>query len=279
MQSSQPSSHRWLQRSLAAALALSAIGAAQAHVGYGGRNFGTLTSTSNITIANQAITGNYGWIDAADLTLDFGNAAAKDRLYLGDSHKARAFRFTLDTTLTLSFTAMANPTATAASVAGLLPGFTIYSGLAAIAPFTAPQTSADYDFNPASVAWRTAYAAAMNPALDATATAGSWNALASFKMGGDGDPAGVDSALSSFSYMGHAWDSDANGTASTTLALGPGNYTLFVGGTDINDKGAFAPDRAYGLSLNVTAVPEPQALLLMLLGLPVLALKARRQRR
>ena len=163
---------------------------AMAHISYTNRDLGTYTGLINDakTISNQAITGNFGWADAADGIL-------------GDSHKARAFRFHLDNSAWVTFSAAANPTATGTSVGGLLPGFSIYQGLAATAPFTAPQTSADYDFNPASEAWRTSWAEANLGAGKTFAdTDGSWNAKGDWKIGGDGDPAGVDSALSSFMY-------------------------------------------------------------------------------
>lgn len=253
-----------------------AAGTGQAHVSYSNRNFGNLVDGSIVTISNQTVPGNYGWIDAADsgLALDPGlgsSVVGADNLALGDSHKARAFRFHLDTTLTVTFAAAANATATPSSLAGLLPGLSVYQGLAAVSPFAAPQTSADYDFNAASVAWRTTWAQAhLGASYDATATQGSWNAMGDFKMGGDGDPAGVDSALSSFALKGYAWDSDLDGDASLTLTLGPGDYSIFVGGVDIASKGTLTASSPYGLALTVSAVPEAPAALLMLLGLPVL---------
>ena len=40
---------------------------AMAHVTYTGRNFGTFNDTfAASTISNQAVTGNYGWIQATD---------------------------------------------------------------------------------------------------------------------------------------------------------------------------------------------------------------------
>lgn len=251
---------------------LLAATSASAHIGYGGRDLGALVNGSDVTIASQTVTGNYGWADAADTALDFGNAAAKDNLYLGDSHAARAFRFHLDTALTVTLKASARNAGTGG--AGLLPGFSVYQGLAALSPYTAPQTSADYDSTPASLAWRSSWAqAALGAGFDAAATGGTWNALGNWAAGGDGDPAGVAAALSTFTYQGHAVDGDRNGAASVTLALGPGDYSVFVGGSDIASKGN---GMTYGLTLNVTAVPEPQAALLMLLGLPVLALRRRR---
>lgn len=272
-----------------------ALGAASsfAHISYSGRNFGNVVNGTNATIANQAVSGNYGWIDASDMNLAFdanlatmrslGLAAGADiddiavglgvdNLYLGDSHKGRAFRLHLDSTLTVNFSAMAKANATLSSIGGLLPGFSVYKGLAAVAPFTAPQSSADYDYSAASKAWRTSWAQAnVGAGFDLGATQGNWNALGDWQTGGDGD-----NALSSFQYIGSAYDSDMNGNASTTLLLGAGDYTIYVGGADIGNKGTANAIKSYGLSLNVSAVPEPQTWLLMLLGAPLLARRLRR---
>ncbi len=275
-------------------MALATLAASsQAHISYSGRNFGTLVNGSNATFANQAVTSNYGWIDAADTSLTFDANLANvrnlaltagadideipvglgvDNLYLGDSHKARAFRFHLDTTLTVTFTAMAKANATNTSVGGLLPGFSVYKGLAAVAPFTAPQSSADYDFSLASQAWRNSWAQANGlGGFGFAATQGNWNGLGDWQSGGDGD-----NALSTFEFMGHGVDADMNGDATVTLLLGPGDYSVFVGGADMANKGSALANKAFGLSLNVSAVPEPQSWLLMLLGAPLLALRRRR---
>jgi hypothetical protein len=276
------------------AIALS-LGAASsfAHIGYGGRDFFNVVNGTNATIANQTITGNYGWADASDMSLVFdanlammrslGLAAGADideipvglgvdNLYLGDSHKGRAFRLHLDSTLTVTFSAMAKANATLSSIGGLLPGFSVYKGLAYVAQDPPPQASADYDFSVASQAWRTTWAKAnVGAAYDLGATQGNWNALGDWQTGGDGD-----NALSSFMYVGSAYDSDMDGEASTTLLLGPGDYTVYVGGADIGNKGTVNANSRYGLSLNVSAVPEPQTWLLMLLGAPLLARRLRR---
>jgi hypothetical protein len=275
----------------AIALALSALAASShAHIGYNNRNFGNIVNGSSVTIQNQAVPSNYGWIDAADTALAFdanlatvrslGLAAGADideipvglgvdNLYLGDSHKGRAFRLHLDSTLTVSFSAMAKANATASSIGGLLPGFSVYKGLAAVSPFTPPQTSADYDFSAISQAWRTGWAQAnVGPTFDLGATQGNWNALGDWKTGGDND-----NALSEFQFVGYGMDSDRDGDASLSLLLGPGDYTVYVGGIDIANKGTPEALKGYGLSLTVSAVPEPHAALLMLLGLPLLALR------
>ena len=239
-----------------------AVPAAQAHLSYTGRDFGSFTGLSygSATIANQAITGNYGWADASDGVL-------------GDSHKGRAFRFHLDNDAYVSFKFSANPTATATSVGGLIPGFSVYQGLAAISPFAATQTalpsSADHDFSDASVAWRTAWAKDnLGPAFDASATDGSWNALGQWKIGGDGDKPGDFAQLSTFNFRGYGVDYDKDGTATAGFRLAAGDYTIMVGGNDILNKGSATAGSAFGVTgtLTVTAVPEPGTWALAALG-------------
>ncbi len=246
---------------------------AQAHISYGGRDFGSFTglTDSSVTIANQAVTGNYGWADAAD-----GN--------LGDSHKGRAFRFHLDNEALVSITVAANPKATSASVGGLIPGFSIYQGLAAVAPFAASQSalpaSPDHDFGDASVAWRTAYAQFnLGANLDASATDGSWNALGNWKIGGDGDLGGDFSQLSSFNYKGFGVDFNKVGAASTTQQLPAGDYTVFIGGDDIANKLSNSASLAFGLSatISVHSTPEPQTWALLAVGVGLVGLVGARR--
>ena len=52
---------------LALALTLALPLAAEAHIGYGGRDFGRFDAAGGIvTIANQTVSGNYGWADGLD---------------------------------------------------------------------------------------------------------------------------------------------------------------------------------------------------------------------
>lgn len=265
-------SHRAKHRAgILGALAATCLAAnlAQAHLTYTGRNFGSFTGLSlgSVSITNQAVSGNFGWADAADGIL-------------GDSHKARAFRFHLDNTATISLNVSANPTATGASVAGLLPGFSIYSGLAAVT-LTPPQTSADHDTSLASETWRTWWVQQnLNPlATDSSPTDGSWNALGDWKIGGDGDVADDFSQLSSFLYQGSAFDADLDGSVFGSFLLGPGDYTIMIGGNDIANKTANNAAAGFGLAatLSVTPVPEPSALALVGLGALLLNRATRRR--
>lgn len=162
------------------------------------------------------------------------------------------------------------------NVTGLLPGFSIYEGKASVSPHSAPQTSADYDFSAASAAWLLN----TNPGdanLPFQAYRGVWNATGDWKVGGDGDPVGNLSALTSFAYKGSAYDSDLNGSASGTFLLGPGTYSVFVGGNDFTNYGS---TNKFGLNatLNVAAVPEPESYAMMLAGLALLGSIAKRRK-
>ncbi len=244
--------------------------AAQAHITYSGRDLGSFTGldASAATIANQAVTGNFGWADAADFNL-------------GDSHKGRAFRFHLDNAASISLNVSAKADATASSIGGLLPGFSIYQGLAAIGPFLGAQTSPDHDESEASLAWRTTWAQQnLGMAYDYTATDGSWNATGDWKIGGDGDVAGDASVLSRFVLQGFAFDADKDGVATGTFQLAAGDYTLFVGGNDIANKFSADAGKAYGVSVElatVTPVPEPATAALVATGVGLL-LMARRKK-
>jgi hypothetical protein len=245
----------------------------QAHLTYSGRNFGSFTGLedASATIDNQAATGNFGWADAADSNL-------------GDSHKSKAFRFTLDNASWLSVTVSAKADATASSIGGFLPGFSLYSGLAATTPYSGTQTSADHDGSDASLAWRTAWAQAnLGVSFDADATDGSWNAKGDWKIGGDGDVAGADAELSSFVLKGFSFDADLDGVVTGIFQLPAGDYTILVGGNDIANKLTADAGKAFGLSVtlatgpSVAPVPEPATAALVATGFGLL-LMARRKR-
>jgi len=70
---------------IAVAFLLSFVSSASAHISYSGRDFGVFYGggpEASVTIASNTVTSNFGWASGTDANL-------------GDSHKLRAFRFTL----------------------------------------------------------------------------------------------------------------------------------------------------------------------------------------
>jgi hypothetical protein len=264
---------RWFAGVLSTVTAsLLATTTAQAHLTYGGaaRDFGSYSGLSfgSFSINNQTVRGNYGWADAADGIL-------------GDSHSGRAFRFHLDNTAFVGLNVSANATATGTSLGGLNPAFSIYSGLAALAPFSGSQTNSDHDGSLASLAWRTLWVQQnLNPlATDEAPTDGNWNALGNWSIGGDGDLPGDASQLSSFIYQGSAAATAGANTVFGSFLLGPGDYTILIGGNDIANKTSGTALSGYGIAatFSVTPVPEPSAFALVGLGAVILGRVARRR--
>lgn len=263
--------HSTASLTLAGVLLAAACGSASAHIGYGGRDFGSFTglSSASVTIANQAVTGNYGWADATDYNF-------------GDSHRARAFRFHLDNAALVSFSVAAKADATATSIGGLLPGFSIYQGLAHLSPY-----AADHDTAAVSLAYLSS--------LPGETKEGAWVSTGDFKIGNDGNATAA-AALSSFVFQGYAVDgttanfSNANptvvgdgladGQVTASFLLAAGDYSIFVGGADYWAQNPGNPNltKAYGMSatLSVSAVPEPSAWALMAMGAALLSLRHRR---
>jgi hypothetical protein len=182
---------------------------------------------------------------------------------LGDSHRGRAFRFHLDNTALVSLTVSANPGATTNSLSGFNPAFSIYAGLAAVAPFAPSQTtnppSADHDPSFASIAWRTWWVQQnLNPsATDESPTDGSWNALGDWKIGGDGDPPGDFSQLSSLIYKGSVAAAPGVTNVTGSFVLPAGDYTIFIGGNDPANKTSDTALSPYGIAVTFSVTPTP----------------------
>jgi hypothetical protein len=240
---------------------------AMAHVGYTGRNFGTFGDTAaSSTIANQAVTGNYGWIDGTDS--DYG-----------DAHKTLAYRFTLlePTNVMLSFESQvftpANPGATPV-LGGLAPGFSLYRGLAHVAPMRA-----DYDSSDISKANRP------------EGTEGAFRALNDWKIGNEPDPVnGLPASLSFFKYVGSAYDGTGSGSdgladgkvSHTFTNLAAGDYSVFLGGADYSAQDITNSNllSKYGVMGTLVAgvVPEPETYAMLLAGLGLMGTIIRRRK-
>lgn len=243
-------SFRWLLAGTA--LSLGAV-TASAHIGYNGRDFGTVVpNAAPVTLTNQTVSGNHGWADGTDY--DFG-----------DSHKVRAYRFTLAAPayVTLTFSASTNGDT---QNGGLKPAFSIYKGLAHLPPIsTAPGGSADHDGSAISQAYLAS--------LGQGTKEGVFRALNDWRVGGEnqtGPEFNFDAAdgLSTFVFKGYAADGDAtlfgpatgivgdgnaDGTVTKSLYLPAGDYSVFVGGASYAAQFPTPDATVYGVTGTVSA--------------------------
>ena len=265
---------------LGVALAALAIAGtkALAHVGYSGRDFGTLMynpdgSGKTVTISTQTVSSGFGWADATDADW-------------GDSHRGRFFRFTLSGSGDVQITAQRNllgtgPTGT------FLPAFSLYSGLGQLAP-----EQGGHDASQLSIDSRPA------------GTEGSFRSLTDWSIGNDdtyntgGPTSGVLYAarLAYFTYIGHAADGTSanfgsaagiagDGTAdgfvtATFSSLAAGDYSLFVGGANYalqTTETGPTTFPTYGVNVTVGLIPEPSTSSLLLGSAALLALLRRRK--
>ncbi|MDB6173167.1 MAG: hypothetical protein JWL59_2478 [Chthoniobacteraceae bacterium] len=230
---------------------------ASAHLSYIGRDYGTFTggSLQGKTISNQNVETTYGWADGTDA--DFA-----------EQHYQSYFKFTLQKTLTITITV------TALDPSKFLPAFSIYSGLGHTSPPDYDETGISQDY----------LASLPGPPKE-----GAFDALHTWKMGNDDGTTFAD--LSTFTYVDNAADGTAanygpaagifgdglaDGTVSRSFTLGPGSYSVAIGGANYFDQ-----DDAnfYGFITTATVVPEPSSALLMSGSLLVLTLRRRRAAR
>jgi hypothetical protein len=237
---------------------------ATAHLSYSGRDFGVFSGLEfqTNTIAGQTVL-SWGWADGTDA--DFGH-----------THRMRFFSFTLQNTATVTISVAALDSAV------LLPGFSLYSGLAHTSPL-------DYE-TPLTFQYL--------GTLAGTAKEGAFDALGTWKMGNENSSSYSD--FSTFTYIGNAADGTsanygsaigingdgvANGFVSGSFELPAGSYTLAISGANYGGQGsgAAAVDGAnqgadlatYGITVGVAVVPEPTVSLLGAAGLLLLGSRRR----
>lgn len=266
---------------MAMVLMVIASSSAMAHIGYGntsatGRDFGSFDGSTTETAIKNATTasGNFGWVDGTDA--DFG-----------DSHKVRFYRFSLTNSANVAIN-VAGDSSISTSAGALTPGFSLYSGLAHGTPEN--PGAADYDFATGSFVIR----ANASPNF----TEGSFRAQNTWQLTNNDDPTG--SSPSTFSYIGSAYDGSQNNgngivaqgdgiqdsIVGKQFLLGPGNYSIAIGGSDYSTQttndglsaATFTGSFGYVPSITVSPVPEPETYFMMLTGLAAVAGKLRRRR-
>jgi hypothetical protein len=267
-------------------LTLASVQTSSAHITYGGiaRNLGadvetapssgifvpgaitgaTAASPFFKTITNQTVTSNFGW-------------AAGTSLAFGDTHRSRAFRFTLAEAGLATIQVDADPTRGAALGIPIMPAFSLYSGLFNLG-------SPDHDLAEITLAH---LATLGNP----QPRIGALNSLGDWKIGNDASvPNGMGSfnfsELSSMTYIGNAADGMianfgsaagingdglADGSVRRSFLLPAGDYSVVIGGAEIAGTNL----QTYGINASLTVIPEPTVSLLI--GLSGLGLFLRRR--
>jgi len=244
------------------------ISLGHSHISYVARDFGALDPSSSqvIVISSQTVTSDFGWASGTDANL-------------GDSHKLRAFKFSMSQSgdVQIRVEGLSFLKGSVSISALLRPAFSVYQGLA--------HDGLDHDSSSISASY-------LNTTYGAGNWQGSFRALNDWKIGSDDGLTFAD--LSSFTYVGNGADGSAanygaaagifgdgkaDGMVVQTLSLDPGSYSLFVGGAQYYDPLNTGGDAtgSYGFSVTLTTIPEPSALSLFAVGLAGLAMARRRR--
>lgn len=261
--------------------------ALHAHIGWSGsRNFDTLAIGVTETSADRTVSSAFGWADGADANW-------------GDSHRLTYFRFVVSEPITVTISAARRDGAQTGAAGVFLPSFSLFR----IGTGTMPAST--HDGATASVAHLVGLFGNTSVAESFTDTDGNnlWNVGEPFTdTNGNGvwDSAGLGNsgkegsftalgdwkifndsgAEGDFRYVGHVANSGAESLVTGTyVGLSAGEYFIAVGGSDYlaqNTQQATFP--TYGVTVSVTAIPEPSSFA-ALAGLGVLGLATLRRRR
>ena len=243
---------------------------ASAHITYNGRDFGVIQG------------GNVGQsipLTVSTISSDFGWAAATDANY-GDSHRTRAFRFYLANAGIVTLGVQA-------TTAGFLPGFSIYSGLAHLAP-----SASSHDGSQASLDYL--------GSLGSPTKVGALFALGNWAVGNDpvyntaGEPSSgtsMPASLRYLTYIGNAADGStanygsaegihgdgvADGFVTGSFNLPAGDYSIFLGGANLASESTGPTFPSHGAGLTLSVIPEPSsALLIVLTGIGLVVRRRR----
>jgi hypothetical protein len=267
---------------------LSSVGQAAAHVVYGNPLFsdasiidpftGNLGVGSSFSNQNRTVRSNGGWVAGLDPAIG------------GDSHNTRFMYFNLAGLATIDFTITATANSNGASL--LNPGYSIFSG-------AVPNVSHDGGFYPGQTPFAPWSPFAGAPAGNTGTKWGEFRANADVTM--RADDAGGNPIVSTMHYTGLFGANSTGTTISGSYTLGPGLYTLVVGGANYTDYMALLSHammtggdyttpsgaltgytnarlpRNFNIQFNVTPVPLPAAVWLFGSGLAGAVALARRR--
>jgi len=262
---------------------------ALAHVGYSGRDFGTLMYNSDgsgktVTIASQTISSGFGWADATDTDW-------------GDSHRGRFFRFNLSEAGDVQITAQRNLLGTG-TTGTLLPAFSLYSGLGQLSPEAGGHDGSQLSIDSRPVGTEGSLRALGNWSIgnDPVYNDATYNNGTLVSAGSRSSGILYASRLAYFTYISNAADGTSanfgnaagivgDGTAdgfvtATFTALAAGDYSLWVGGANYGLQSIETGPSTfptYGVTVSAALVPEPSTGSLIVSGVALLALLRRRK--
>ena len=259
-------------------LCLSA-GQASAHVVYGNSLFSDASVIDPVKGVNG--TGSLYGIQDRTVSSNAGYVAALDATTWSNSHDNRFMYFNLAGTATVDF----DITATNTNGNGLLnPGYSIFSGFA-------PNLSHDgspYSGQPPFATW-SPFAGAPAGSSSSSSKWGEYRSNANFTMANDS------AQVSTLTYTGLSGSTETGTTLHGHYTLGPGVYSLIVGGANTTALATYLADaiagnsagtaytnnrlaRTFNIAFSVTPVPLPAAAWLFGTGVVSLIAFARRRR-
>ncbi|NGZ94699.1 MAG: hypothetical protein CV089_00955 [Nitrospira sp. WS110] len=242
--------------SLSALALMLVAGVASAHVGYGSSLYDQSTNTFG-ALNNFAptVSSNAGWIAGMSENGVNRNLSGSGIDTLADSHNVRARFFTLTAPSTVSISVWGNANSNGASV--LNPGISLFSGLVPaashdgagdtngltatqIATMQTPAHNAYLANQPAFATWSPFFdamdeiTAQGGGAVDAGgANWGVYKSDGNFTMGNNN---GLVSTATYLDSVGDGHNGDTlDNKVTWTGNLGPGTYSLFIGGTSASD--------------------------------------------
>lgn len=277
---------------LCAAVCAALSSHASAHVSYNGRDFlldGIQSGTGTYTLNNLSVASNFGWSDGLDADW-------------GDSHLVKFTKFTLTQETQVDITVKrANdvPTSTGTALNDFIPGFTLYSGLAV-------PGAHDGGDHPDFYAFHDGYLPSVRffDGVHAGRKEGAFNAHGDFVMSNKKEEAelnGIPWGASRLTYKALNFDGvsvDVNGdrtgdyygdgaqdgVVTTRYTLGPGVYSLVIGGACYacqytESASIFEANRGFSASLTLAPVPEPESYAMLLAGLGVIGFVGQKRRK